>query len=97
MIGSSKTRQNCPVPFRPIKGGTKLPANVFRKSIVSFTVLAFLPETAFAYIDPGTGAMLVQALLAVIAAFLFYLRNPKTLLSDLTSWIKRLRSKRQDP
>ena len=96
MIGFAKTQQNCPVPFRPVKGRANLSVGVCFRSLVSFTVLAFLPGIAYAYIDPGTGAMLVQALLAVIAAFLFYLRNPKALLSDLAGWIKRLLSRRQD-
>lgn len=41
------------------------------KLIVSFTVLfilIFFTDSAFAYLDPGTGSMMVQALLAVVAA-----------------------------
>ena len=42
---------------------------------------------AFAYIDPGTGAMLVQAILAVLAACVFYLRNPRHIWRDLKRWL----------
>lgn len=41
------------------------------------TFFAFLiPELAHAYVDPGTGAYLVQAFLAIMAAAAFYLRHP---------------------
>ena len=42
-------------------------------------VLAFLavsPSVAMAYIDPGNGAYMVQALFTLIGAALFYIRHP---------------------
>jgi hypothetical protein len=56
-----------------------------------FSPLAFLSFSmpAFAYIDPGTGGMMVQAFLALIASTIFYFRNPSQLWSDLKSWIKK--------
>lgn len=34
------------------------------------------PGIAFAYIDPGSGAYVVQALFTLVGAALFYLRHP---------------------
>jgi hypothetical protein len=38
--------------------------------------LATAPTLAMAYIDPGNGAYMVQALFTLIGAALFYLRHP---------------------
>jgi hypothetical protein len=35
--------------------------------VLLFLVLAAVPSSAFAYIDPGTGSMALQALLAIAA------------------------------
>jgi hypothetical protein len=45
--------------------------------VVSTALLAntLLVPTAFAYIDPGTGTMILQAAGALIASALFYFRN----------------------
>lgn len=39
-------------------------------------ILALAPAAAMAYIDPGNGAYMVQALFTVVGAALFYLRHP---------------------
>lgn len=49
-------------------------------------------QPAFAYVDPGTGAMLVQALLAVVAAAIFYFRNPDQLWRDIKRWLLKIRN-----
>jgi len=67
-----------------------------RRSLIAAAIFASAPSVSHAYVDPGTGAMLVQALLAVVAIAFFYLRNPRILLSDLAKWLKKLRSKHQD-
>jgi hypothetical protein len=41
--------------------------------------LAF-PSLAFAYIDPGTGAYVVQSLIALFGAAVFYASHPKQLV-----------------
>jgi hypothetical protein len=38
--------------------------------------LATAPTTAMAYIDPGNGAYMVQALFTLLGAALFYIRHP---------------------
>ena len=35
---------------------------------ILFLILIFFPSTAYAYIDPGTGGMLLQGLLAALFA-----------------------------
>lgn len=44
---------------------------------------------AYAYIDPGTGAMLVQSFLALIATVVFYIKNPSQLLEEIKNFIKQ--------
>ena len=40
-----------------------------KSKLFTYTLLAILaPTTAFAYIDPGTGSILIQGLIAAIAA-----------------------------
>ena len=47
--------------------------------------LAWLPAPAFAYIDPGTGSMLLQSLLAAVAAALVFGRTIWQKVKDLFS------------
>lgn len=54
------------------------------------------PASAFAYIDPGTGAMVVQAILAMVAAVAFYFRNPLALWRDFKGFVKRLLARSTD-
>lgn len=46
------------------------------RGITTVVVLALAPAAAFAYIDVGNGAYMVQALFTVAGAALFYLRHP---------------------
>ena len=47
---------------------------------LSIFFFIILQNHAFAYIDPGTGAFLMQTLIAVIGAIFFYLGYPIRLL-----------------
>lgn len=49
--------------------------------VIAAAANAALLGTAHAYIDPGTGTMLLQVAGAVIAAGLFYLRNARLWLA----------------
>ena len=40
------------------------------------TLFVLIPISAHAYIDPGTGAVIIQSLIAFLAAVFFYLKNP---------------------
>lgn len=59
--------------------------------------LALAPAAAMAYIDPGSGAYMVQALFAFVGAVLFYLRNPIRLVKACWSWFKARFSRRVTP
>lgn len=52
-----------------------------------FSCFALFANPVFAYIDPGTGTMLVQAFLALFAGALFYLDKFRTFLRE---WINKL-------
>lgn len=41
------------------------------------------PALAFAYIDPGTGAYVVQTVIAVVGAALFYVSRPIRFIKDV--------------
>jgi hypothetical protein len=60
-----------------------------RKALVVACALLW-PGVALAYIDAGTGAMLVQGLLALVAAVIFYLRNPAVLWGDFKGLLRRV-------
>jgi len=46
------------------------------RTVLIVVFLATAPQLAMAYIDPGNGAYMVQALFTLIGAALFYLRHP---------------------
>ena len=46
-------------------------------------------NTAFAYLDPGTGAMIIQGLIGFIAAFIFYIKRPKLLIERIKDFFKK--------
>jgi hypothetical protein len=45
--------------------------------LLALLLLAATERQAFAYTDPGTGALVLQALLAALAGFLFQFRRIK--------------------
>jgi hypothetical protein len=47
-------------------------------------------ENAFAYVDPGSGMLFWQGLVALIGAVLIFFRNP---IQVIKSWIERIRGK----
>lgn len=55
-------------------------------------VFAFIlfQNNAFAYIDPGTGMLLWQGLIAIFGAILIFVRNP---IKAIKKWISRIRRK----
>ncbi len=69
------------------------------EKILYFTVLIFTSSTnhAFAYLDPGTGSIILQAILGFIAAALatlsFYWNKVKIFLSKL---LKKNKKSEQD-
>lgn len=58
--------------------------NIFKKLHLGFCLLC-LPGLAFAYIDPGTGAYLIQLVIAIFGAAVFYLTRPIQFIKFLFS------------
>lgn len=50
----------------------------------------FLVPSAWAYVDPGSGMLLWQGLIAAVGAVLIFLRNP---IQIIKSWLDRIRGK----
>ncbi len=57
--------------------------------IFAFTIFTALP--AYAYIDPGTGLLLMQGLFAALGFLVAFVKNPVKKIKDLS---KRLRGKK---
>jgi hypothetical protein len=57
------------------------------RTAVIVLILSMAPAAAMAYIDPGNGAYMVQALFTLAAAALFYLRHPVRSLKAIGRWI----------
>ena len=61
------------------------------KKKIPIIILYFLfTSNAYAYLDPISGSFIVQGLLALLAAIIFYIRNPKKLLQDAKKLIKKI-------
>jgi hypothetical protein len=64
------------VPFLAGAKTVRLPRDRARATIaVLTTLIGLLPQDALAYIDPGYGVLLVQAILSGFFGFLFLARN----------------------
>jgi hypothetical protein len=65
----------------------KCPKN-FRTTLVLAVLLS--PAAAFAYVDPGSGMLLWQGLLAALGAVIVFVRSP---LKAIKALLDRLRGK----
>ena len=63
------------------------------KTILLWLLALSMPQTALAYIDPGTGAYLVQGLVALAGAVAFYVSHPAELLRKLKEKFTRGRGR----
>lgn len=61
----------------------------FRRKVVMLA-LVLSPASAFAYVDPGSGMLVWQGLLAAIGAIIVFARNPK---DTVKQWLARWRKK----
>lgn len=68
-------------------GGSKL-----MKSIGLFLVLFSWIGAAHAYIDPGTGLLLLQGLLAAIGGLIFFVKHPIQALKRFVAKFKKKQS-----
>jgi len=56
--------------------------------LISIFSLVFFSKISFAYFDPGTGAFIVQAIIAFFSAVIFYLAYPFIKLKKILGKIK---------
>ncbi|WP_143009816.1 hypothetical protein [Propionivibrio dicarboxylicus] len=54
---------------------------------ITFLWLTFA-ESAWAYVDPGSGMLIWQGLIAGVGAVLIFVRNPIRAIRNLIDWIK---------
>jgi hypothetical protein len=64
-----------------------------RHTIIA-AALCLAPAVALAYINPGNGAYMVQALFTLLGAGMFYLRHPRRLLEAVRLWFANRRDTR---
>ena len=46
-------------------------------------IILCIPSNAYAYIDPGTGSFIIQSILAIGGAIMFYLGYPIRILKNI--------------
>jgi hypothetical protein len=62
-----------------------------RKLLLLGLLFLYVPQTSFAYIDPGTGAYVVQSIAALIGAAVFYVTHPVEIIRKLKARLQRKR------
>ena len=65
--------------------------NAMQPSRLRLLLLLLLPLHAMAYVDPGSGMLIWQSLLALIGAVIIFVRNP---LETMKRWWNHIRRKR---
>jgi len=63
-----------------------------RKNLAALLALIVLvhPRPSFAYIDPGSGAYVLQSLIAVGGAVIFYVSHPAAMIRKLKEWLSKV-------
>ena len=67
------------------------------RSLIAFVSISIYSANANAYIDPGTGLLAMQGLLALLVSLLFVIRHPITAFKQLLEKIKRGEDKDEGP
>jgi hypothetical protein len=62
---------------------------VSKRLLTLVGVVLILPGTAHAYVDPGTGAYLLQLLIAVFGAIVFYVSRPLELFKLIRAYFTK--------
>ena len=62
----------------------------------SFILFIFFITPVFAYFDPGSGAFIIQAIIAFFAAISFYLGYPIRIIKRFFSYLKSKILKKKD-
>jgi len=64
-----------------------------RKFFITITIIFLYPSTSYAYLDPGTGSILLQAILGTIAAgfmtISIWWQKFKSFISKIFHFIKK--------
>lgn len=71
-----------------VKMTTTQDAATFRRGRL-LILLTLMPVSAFAYVDPGSGMLLWQGLLALVGAVIVFARNPVEAIKRLLARFKR--------
>ena len=70
-------------------------ANLFLKSL--FVVIFFYYTPVYAYFDPVTTTTILQGLVALIAAVIINIKNPKKIIVDLRNlFVKKKKDEERD-
>lgn len=64
----------------------------FRSAFIVMFLLCF-PGMAYAYVDPGTGAYLLQLIIAIFGAAVFYVARPRLLWKMFIDFLTRKNKK----
>lgn len=62
---------------------------VSRKFSSIVCALLVLPGTAYAYVDPGTGAYILQTVIAIFGAIVFYVARPAELFRLIRAYFAK--------
>ncbi len=65
-----------------------------RRSVAALAFVLVMIRDAHAYVDPGTGAMILQIIGAAVAGVLFYF---KAIRDKISSWFSRLTGRSNPP
>ena len=77
-----------------MKGPNRAPwTTASRLSSAALLLLLAAPTPAHAYLDPGTGSMLIQAALAALFGLGLALRQVRSRLAAAARWLLRSREK----
>lgn len=66
--------------------------NKSRSAVLTLLLLCF-PGVAFAYVDPGTGAYLLQLIIAIFGAAVFYVSRPRLLWKMFVDFLTKKNKK----
>jgi hypothetical protein len=58
---------------------------------IFFGLMVILVSDASAYVDPGTGMLAIQGLLALIGGILIFVRSP---IKSIKAWLERRRGQK---
>lgn len=61
-----------------------------------FCCMLILPSAAFAYIDSGTGAYVVQTLITMVGVAIFFVTHPRELARAVLNRIRNLFKKNKE-